>query len=61
YLILTYSNQDEVILDGFCGSGSLPIACIETGRKFIGVELDNKYFDIACKRIENREENYLWS
>ncbi|MGL4898357.1 MAG: DNA methyltransferase, partial [Cetobacterium sp.] len=46
YLILTYSNQDEVILDGFCGSGSLPIACIETGRKFIGVELDNKYFDI---------------
>jgi len=41
-----------VILDPFMGSGTTGVACVNMGRKFIGIELDPKYFDIACKRIE---------
>ena len=46
------SNKDSVILDCFMGSGSTGVACAKTGRKFIGIELDNNYFNIASKRIE---------
>lgn len=46
----TYENN--LILDCFMGSGSTGVACANTGRKFIGIELDNNYFDIASKRIE---------
>lgn len=42
----------ETILDPFMGSGTTGVACANLGRKFIGVEIDPKYFDIACKRIE---------
>ena len=42
----------NTILDPFMGSGSTGVACAMMGRKFIGVELDQKYFDIACQRIE---------
>lgn len=42
----------ETILDPFMGSGTTGIACVKLGRKFIGIELDEGYFDIACKRIE---------
>lgn len=41
------------ILDPFMGSGTTGVACVRTGRKFIGVELEPRYFDIACRRIEN--------
>lgn len=41
----------EPILDPFMGSGTTGVACVKTGRKFIGVELDERYFDIACERI----------
>ncbi|MGL5955421.1 MAG: DNA-methyltransferase [Brevinema sp.] len=61
HLIRSYSDEGDIIFDGFCGSGSVPIACIETQRKFIGVEITSEYFDLACKRIEDRENNYLWS
>jgi DNA modification methylase len=40
------------ILDPFMGSGTTGVACIRTGRKFIGIEIDHQYFDIAVKRIE---------
>jgi hypothetical protein len=43
----------ETILDPFMGSGTTGVACVRTGRKFIGIELEPKYFDIACKRIED--------
>ena len=52
YLISTYSNDFSTILDPFMGSGTTGVACIKTGRKFIGIELDRGYFDIAVKRIE---------
>jgi DNA modification methylase len=42
----------QTILDPFCGSGTTGVACVKLGRKFIGIEIEPKYFDIACKRIE---------
>lgn len=52
YIIKTSSNENDIILDCFMGSGSTGIACKHTNRKFIGIELDEKYFEIAKKRIE---------
>ena len=51
YLIKTYSNENDVVLDNCMGSGSTGIACINTNRDFIGIELDRKYFDIAKERL----------
>jgi site-specific DNA-methyltransferase (adenine-specific) len=51
YLIKTYTNEGESVLDFTMGSGSTGVACINTGRNFIGCELDKGYFDIAEKRI----------
>lgn len=53
YLIKTYTNENEVVLDNCMGSGSTGIACLNTNRKFIGFELDEKYFEIAKNRIES--------
>ena len=55
YLIKTYTNEGEVILDNVMGSGSTGVACINTGRKFIGIEKDEKYFQIAEKRIADTQ------
>lgn len=52
YLIKTYTNEGDVVLDNCMGSGSTGVACVNTGRKFIGMELEEKYFQIAQKRIE---------
>ena len=59
YLIKTYTNEDEVVLDNCMGSGSTGVACLNTNRKFIGIELDENYYNIACNRINNvsRETN----
>lgn len=46
------SGNAETILDPFMGSGTTGVAAIQMGRKFIGIEREPKYFDIACKRIE---------
>lgn len=51
YLILTYTNENETILDNTMGSGSTGVACIRTNRKFIGYEKDSNYFSIAERRI----------
>ena len=53
YLIKTYTNEGEIVLDNCMGSGSTGVACLNTNRKFIGIELDDKYFEIAKNRIEN--------
>lgn len=51
YLIKTYTHKGEIVLDFTMGSGSTGVACLRTGRKFIGIEKDMKYFGIAEKRI----------
>jgi site-specific DNA-methyltransferase (adenine-specific) len=56
YLIRTYSNEGDTILDNTMGSGSTGVACIKEKRNFIGIELDDKYFDIAKKRIETESK-----
>ena len=55
YLIKTYTNENETVLDFTMGSGSTGVACINTNRNFIGIELDKKYFDIAKERIEKAD------
>ena len=53
YLIKTYTNEGETVFDGFMGSGTTGVAAKNLGRNFIGVELDEKYFNIAKERIGN--------
>lgn len=52
YLIKTYTQESETVLDFTMGSGSTGVACVNTGRKFIGIEMDDNYFNIAKKRIQ---------
>ena len=52
YLIKTYTNEGETVLDNCMGSGSTGVACVNTNRRFIGIELDDKYFEIAKQRID---------
>ena len=54
YLIKTYSNEGDTILDNTMGSGSTGIACINTNRKFIGIEKEEEYFEIAKERINKQ-------
>lgn len=51
-MIQTYSNEGNTVLDFTMGSGSTGVACVNTNRHFIGIELDDGYFEIAKKRIE---------
>jgi DNA modification methylase len=53
WLVKTYTNEYETVLDFTMGSGTTGIACKNLNRKFIGIEMDNKYFEIAKNRIEN--------
>ena len=52
YLVKTYTDEGQTVLDFTMGSGSTGVACVNTGRDFIGIELDDGYFEIASKRIE---------
>lgn len=53
YLIKTYTLEEQTVLDNCMGSGSTGVACKNLNRKFIGIELDDTYFEIAKERIEN--------
>ena len=53
WLIKTYTNENDLVLDNCMGSGTCGIACVNTSRNFIGIELDEKYFKIAKERVEN--------
>lgn len=55
YLIKTYTNEGETVLDNTCGSGSTGVACVNTNRNFIGIEMDEAYFEIASKRINEAQ------
>ena len=59
YLIKTYTNEGETVLDNCMGSGSTGVACINTNRNFIGYELDEKYFEIAKERLEQHENKTI--
>ena len=58
WLIKTYTNEDEVVLDFTMGSGTTGVACMNLNRKFIGIEKEEKYFNIAKERIEKAEKEY---
>lgn len=57
FYITNSSNVGDVVLDPFMGSGSTGVACIHTGRDFIGIEIDEKYFNIAKERIDKSTES----
>ena len=57
-LIKEYSKEGDTILDCFMGSGTTGIACVNTGRRFIGIEKERKYFEIAKQRIEEAAFSY---
>lgn len=59
YLIRTYTNEGETVLDFTMGSGTTGVACMNTGRNFIGIERDEKYFQIARERIEKAKSSTL--
>ncbi len=59
YMVRTYTNEGDTVLDNCMGSGTAGVACANTGRKFIGIERDEKYFDIASNRISDAFENRL--
>lgn len=56
YLIKTFTNKGDVVLDNCMGSGSTGVAAVNTGRNFIGIELDDNYFKIAESRINEAND-----
>ena len=52
FLIRSYTNENDIVVDLFCGSGTTGVAAINAGRRFIGIEREKKYFDIAVQRVE---------
>ena len=61
YLIKTYTDEGMTVLDNTMGSGSTGVACVNTNRNFIGMELDADYFKIAKERIEKADRSTLAS
>ena len=53
YLVKTYTNAGDTVLDNCMGSGSTGVACVNAGRRFIGIEKDTKYFEISKQRIND--------
>lgn len=61
YLIKQSSKQGDLVLDPFCGSGSTCIAAKNAGRKYLGFEIDQKYYEIACQRMTEPKEVSLFN
>lgn len=59
YLIKTYTNEDDMVLDFTMGSGSTGVACLKTNRNFIGIELEEKYYNIAKKRCKEYQSKLI--
>lgn len=55
HIIGTSSKPNQLVLDPFCGSGTAGVSCARLGRSFIGIEIEERYFDIACRRIEQAQ------
>ena len=60
YLIETYTNEGDLVLDNCMGSGTTGVACLYTNRNFIGIEKDKKFFDLASKRIESEKQSNMF-
>ena len=58
YLIKTYTNEGDLVLDNCMGSGSTGVATVNLNRSFIGIELDDEYFEIATNRINKANDLY---
>lgn len=56
WLIKTYTNEGETVLDCTCGSGTTLLACMNTGRKYIGIEKDEEYYKVSLERIEENKK-----
>jgi DNA modification methylase len=56
WCIINYTNETDTIFDPFMGSGTTGVACVQTGRNFIGIEIDPKYYAIAEKRIKDAQQ-----
>lgn len=54
-LVGLFSDPEQVVCDPFMGSGTTGAACMHTGRRFVGIEIEPKYFDVACERIDNAQ------
>ena len=59
WLIKTYTNEGEIVLDNCMGSGTTAIACLNTNRNFIGFELDKEYYDKSIERINEKEKSWF--
>jgi DNA modification methylase len=55
YLIRQVSDAGDIVFDPFMGSGTTAVAAMNLGRRFIGIEIEPRYFDIACRRIEEAQ------
>jgi DNA modification methylase len=55
WILANYTKEGDLVCDPFMGSGTTGVACVQTGRKFIGIEIEPKYFEIAVKRIEQAQ------
>ena len=55
YLVKTYTNENNTVLDNTMGSGTTGVACVNLNRNFIGIEMDDEYFEIAKQRIEQSQ------
>ena len=58
YLINTYSNENDLVLDNCAGSGTTAIACLNTNRQFIVMEKEQKYYDMILKRVADFNKNF---
>ena len=54
FLVRTYTNENDLVLDNCMGSGTTGVACLKSNRRFIGMELDETYYETARKRMEER-------
>jgi site-specific DNA-methyltransferase (adenine-specific) len=61
FLVRSYTNENDIVIDPFMGSGTTGVACVRVGRSFIGIERDRKYFDTACQRIRKAYSEFKMS
>lgn len=56
YFLRTYTKEGDTVIDPYMGSASTGVACLNLGRRFVGIEIEEKYFDVACKRFDSAKQ-----